>query len=58
MAATPCAAWGDIAAGCRRQLSYRYFWMQKLAVYPSYAQDTVARFGAAAQAALTTCKGP
>jgi hypothetical protein len=39
------------------QLGYRYFHMERLAVNASYAHDDLARFGTAAQAALTDLKG-
>jgi hypothetical protein len=51
------AAWGDTAKPHHWQLGYRWFHMEKLAVNASYAHDDLARFGTAAQAALTDLKG-
>jgi len=51
------AAWGDTNGPGHLQVGYRYFHIEKLAVNASYAHDDVARFGTAAQAALTDLEG-
>jgi hypothetical protein len=51
------AAWGDTSKPGHFQIGYRWSHMEKLAVNGSYAHDDLARFGTAAQAALSDLKG-